>query len=313
MKFKNYLYQKVENSDDEESNLPPQDRVTSQTNTISQKFCYFFVALVFVVALYISVSQLHYFSSNFQTKKCEFYMKSTKYFPECSLDNTKSSWPLLISATPRSGTVRTQTLLKELGFDITDDWGNPGKHGTVSWILAFRDSPEGYFGPVHITKKQSFEHVLHQIRDPLASITSIAYTEPWHKKNYFNFVHRHVNLGHPALNETIDFSNEMRISFALRMWVQYHEFLDKIADFHFKMEELSIDMLKKIIQISNFTMPSENLFQKLKFEKVVNARKHKEKITWKELEKIDSKFTKRAQNLARKYDYNSVDENLKKF
>jgi len=303
MKFE-HLYQRVragENSQDEEE----EPHFYSKTGTF--KFRYLFLALIFVIVLYFSIR----FLSSSSPKICELDVQSTKYVPECNM-HLNNTWPLLISATPRSGTVRTQKLFASLSFNITDDWGNPGKHGTVSWMLAFRDSPRGYFGPVNIAENESFEHVVHQIREPLASITSMAFTEPWDDENYFSFVNRHIDLPPPPPNMTLTkkiLSDEMRLSFALRMWVQWHEFLDEISEFHFKMENLTIDVMKKIIKIANLTMPSDEKFQKLQFKKIVNARKHREKISWEELKTIDFKFFERAQILATKYNYETIDKN----
>jgi len=75
---------------------------------------------------------------------CEFYKQTTKHVPSCDFvpddPSEKLVIPLLISATPRSGTHHTKTVLQSLGLDVSDDGHFPGKIGTVSWVLAFRDN-----------------------------------------------------------------------------------------------------------------------------------------------------------------------------
>jgi hypothetical protein len=76
-------------------------------------------------------------------------------------------FPILITATPRSGTVFTQKLLSKLGVGVTNDMNTPRRAGMVSWIHVFQDV--SYFGPAKLYGSK-FQAVWHQVRDPLKSL-----------------------------------------------------------------------------------------------------------------------------------------------
>ncbi|CAB9496296.1 expressed unknown protein [Seminavis robusta] len=106
-------------------------------------------------------------------------------------------FPILITATPRSGTVFVQRLLKKLGLSVSDDFSIPHGDGMVSWMHVVQD--DHYFGPVSNFKKSKFQTVWHQVRDPLKSLTSMAFTEPLREDGkqagsvlYMRFLRRHI-------------------------------------------------------------------------------------------------------------------------
>ena len=106
---------------------------------------------------------------------CELVLQSRLYSERCGTSPAK--WPLLITGTPRSATVYTTNLLQSHGMDIQNDWGNPHQHGSVSWIFAFED--ENNFGPARTgSGRPTYQHVLHQVKDPLGSIASMC-TNPY--------------------------------------------------------------------------------------------------------------------------------------
>jgi len=93
-------------------------------------------------------------------------------------------FPLLITATPRSGTVFIKELLEQLGVQVVNDWHNPWKDGMVSWmhIVNVNDNGKsgsggGYFGPTNL-RQSLFWAGWHLLRDPLKALTSLAFTEP---------------------------------------------------------------------------------------------------------------------------------------
>ena len=243
---------------------------------------------------------------------CGEYLRSTKFVEGCTHNNGRK-FPILISGVPRSGTMRTASLLQNLGIDIVHDFENVKSVGAVSWILAFRqENPYHYYGPVVFPAGDAFNHVFHQVREPLACITSIACTEPWYKTHYQNFVSSNVDLKTKLFkNKNGDLSPQTKFGLSLRMFVQYHEFLDKISDLTFRMEDVNVTLLKKIIQMANIEMPSEENFAKLNLGEKINARRHRKKISWKDLFAIDKNYAKRAQKLALKYGY-EISENDRK-
>lgn len=196
-------------------------------------------------------------------------------------------------------------MLQKLDLNITDDWTNVGKDGTVSWILAFRDWKK-YYGPVEL-KDDSFEHVIHQVRNPLDSITSMACTEPFEAKEYREFIARKIDIRSLEKLPANEITDNDQFLMALMMWVQWHEFLDEVSEYTFQMETTNVDTVKEIVKICGFEI-DESHYDELEseFGKVKNARKHRKRISWNQLRYADEKFATRAMKLAIKYGYENV-------
>ena len=120
---------------------------------------------------------------------------TTKHrIPPSRIKEATRIYPILISATPRSGTVFLQSLLKKLGIIAFNDMQTPRRYMNVmvSWMHIFKD--DVYYGPTNLYGSK-FQHVLHQVRDPLKSLTSLAFTEPLKTDHdYLDFVSRHIKL-----------------------------------------------------------------------------------------------------------------------
>lgn len=118
------------------------------------------------------------------------------------LSNLTRNIPVLITATPRSGTVFLQTLLQKLNVRTVNDMRSPTPITTkamVSWIHIQKDKE--YFGNARIYGS-TFQHLWHFVRDPLKCITSIAFTEPLDDtpynsegpSSYLAYLRRHIYL-----------------------------------------------------------------------------------------------------------------------
>jgi hypothetical protein len=140
---------------------------------------------------------------NRHQRRIQSFPRSQKYLAR---KPTKREWmrpltrakmfPILITATPRSGTVFVQRLLRGLGLDVTNDSNTPRTDGMVSWMHIVNDN--GYFGPVKLMGSK-FRAVWHQVRDPLKGLTSMAFTEPLEEGStkssaYLRFLQRHIQL-----------------------------------------------------------------------------------------------------------------------
>ena len=98
--------------------------------------------------------------------QCRTVEKSSWYSCRCvpKIKATKL-YPLIISATPRSGTVFTDTVLSELGLKLSNDWFQGHAvlpSGIVSWIHIFSDKID-YFGPGKLNGAR-FYAFMHQVR-----------------------------------------------------------------------------------------------------------------------------------------------------
>ena len=108
--------------------------------------------------------------------------------------------PILITATPRSGTVFLQTLLRKLGIYAVNDWTTPlpATKVMVSWIHVMKEERDMYFGPAKLAGSK-FNYLWHQTRDPLKSLTSMAFTEPISQKttqsrSMIRYLTRHIAI-----------------------------------------------------------------------------------------------------------------------
>ena len=132
--------------------------------------------------------------------------------------SNESGWPLLITATPRSATVYTRSLLSNFGMSIADDWSPHVRDARVSWIHAVAD-PNNY-GPPYTRTNLTFTHVLHQMRDPLQGITSMCTENVQYMKQ---FLERHFNFTIP-----IDANANHKPQIVLEWWVAWHSFLSDL-------------------------------------------------------------------------------------
>lgn len=173
------------------------------------------------------------------------------------------TWPMLIAATPRSGTVYLSQIFQGLGLDVQNDGSRSGANGHVSWIHVFDDPT--HFGLAkhrnrnHIYRNETYAAMYHLVRSPLESLTSIAFTEPIYHPAYWAFLQRHVvNLTEPlsemlAGPKQVDrmYPPERQVA-ALRtgmeFFVQWHKFIDSLSVPRIRLEDLNADLIWRIYQ-----------------------------------------------------------------
>ncbi|EJK67248.1 hypothetical protein THAOC_11747 [Thalassiosira oceanica] len=206
---------------------------------------------------------------------CSLVRKSRLESRRCDALGTSSpdAWPLLITSTPRSGTVFMQTSLNEHGMQIQDDWiRKTMRDGRVSWIHAFDDKVP--IGRARDDYKR-FSRVLHQVREPLTSITSLC-TEPFNRDAMKSFIQRHIKL---------ESSREQKPVMS-RVCLEMVEEVDLRSIFEVAgLGHLYSD------DVSNATRNS-------------NHRGHRETFTWQDLYTIDPTYALKAWELAHYYGYN---------
>eukprot|EP01084_Bolivina_argentea_P094382 169665_1 len=176
---------------------------------------------------------------------CTLLRESLIYLKECIQEwndtgiNVTYIWPLLITATPRSGTVFTYSVLNYLGIKVTKDSVSPTQNhfGQISWINAFYESDENkYFGRSRLNGGR-FRTIFHQIRDPLAGISSIC-TIPY---ECFIYIKRHVPLinitRYQYYHKTL-VNTKMRILLNMQFWYEWNMALNKFGFDAFYIEDL---------------------------------------------------------------------------
>ncbi|KAI9020538.1 hypothetical protein DFJ74DRAFT_769222 [Hyaloraphidium curvatum] len=234
---------------------------------------------------------------------CETLAASNIYAPRCRLGALNSTWPLLVTATPRSGTVAVQTALRSLGVLATDDWHDPGGHGTVSWMMAFRDDRQ--FGPAR-TKGGRFRVAVHLVREPLASLASLC-TEPVFLPEYGAFLGRHVPLDLRPHART-----RRRVPLLMQFWVEWHAHLDRLGLYVVRTEDpgaphriaayAAAGTARRLVRRAG---PPTNASATghANATGFVNSRAHRPPFTWDELWSADAGYARRAWDMARAYGY----------
>ncbi|CAB9510455.1 expressed unknown protein [Seminavis robusta] len=167
--------------------------------------------------------------------------------------------PILVSATPRSGTVFLQSLLRKLGVSANND-AQPVRAGTqamISWIHIFLQNDDRYYGSAYLNGSK-FRHVWHQVRDPLKSLTSIAFTEPIQgdkDPTYFKYIDKHISLtpNGPLMRQQIQQQQHTKNNFnketlqerflihrGLEFYLQWQRNLLSLSLPRFSLEDLTV-------------------------------------------------------------------------
>ena len=290
-------------------------------------------------------SYIHNMSHN---QYCDLMYQSYLYTPNCTWSGDIShEWSLLVTATPRSGTVFTKLVLNKLGIHVVDDWHSPKiniSDGIISWIDAFYDEKEDHIGPSRLHNTR-FKYVLHQIREPLKSITSMC-TEPLlkgarHEMGPQNrrFINRHI--GDLLDKERVD-DGPGNVVDIMQFYYNWHMQLNLFGFPIFKVEnffmdnatdETPLDTLNWIIETSElqdkvdkeFLCDNDDKIELCMSDKLYkilhihpNSRPHRNTFTWDELFVLNEELAMKIWNMSQKYgyhydwDYQSWKQNITK-
>ena len=254
---------------------------------------------------------------------CKQIRRSSVYSQCCMergfISKPPGTWPLIVSATPRSGTLALAELLNKLGLNVHHDWDSPSWGGIISWIHIFNEKdilsqPANkqslpYFGPGKLNGGR-FDVAFHLVRDPLNSITSLGCTEPVFRSAWSSYVRRHVNIDERFYTG----EQQSPIGIGMSMWLEWHRFLDSLCIPRFRIEDVFTPekgVVKSIFEALGRSPPSIHTIAKAikKQGGSTNSRKHRATLTWKELLVVDRKITYEVFALARSYGY-AADVNL---
>ena len=272
---------------------------------------------------------------------CQMVRKSTMFSELCN--NTPPTYleestvyPLLITGTPRSGTVFVANMMNRLGVKLANDGQVPSpekyKHGMVSWVHIFK---EPYNNLVWI-KKQSisqskFKTVWHQVRDPLKSITSIAFSEPLLNKRFSDYLERHITLStmpmllayeknrramqyhnYTPFNSTLDTETNsfIKVYRGIEFYLEWHEFLIAIKVPVFRLEDLmgspdeTYSTLVRLLQSIDMKPPNRTEISSVMGNDIgTNSRKHRDTLSWSELCYVHTGMTKRLLQMSQGWGY----------
>lgn len=258
---------------------------------------------------------------------CKILRATTAYSECCRNSSRGPPQPrkvpaILITGTPRSGTVFVSSLLSSLGLHLTNDAGIPTSAGIVSWLHVYDDHHPSLWWTRPFDKLTLFRHVVQQVRDPLASITSIAFTEPMGDPKYIGFLARHIPMNDKVetFSVTDTEHDELRIRRTLEFYTGWHEAIMALGVPRFRLEDFvqqNNTIVPKLFKWAGRTPPDpaqvnaqielnrrrrqRRLAQKKKVKH--NQRKHRPTLEWDELCEVDVELTKRLLALSHTFGY----------
>jgi len=226
---------------------------------------------------------------------------------------------LLITGCGRSGTKYASFALQRLGLDVPHE--RLGRDGISSWTMAVPAESRPYGPP---SSQVSFQHVFHQVREPLATISSCMTfnEESW------DFICRHVECPPfaPVLTK------------AATYWLLWNEKAEEIATWRYRIEDFHCgvaheicrrasvsfnwDMINSIPRNFNTRQEGrmvhilEELFRKGGFNVPTILRagavKHDphSRVTWRSLQKADPALCTRIKAKATEYGYSTSEREV---
>ena len=227
--------------------------------------------------------------------------------------NLISSYPrLLITGCGRSGTKYASFALQRLGLEVPHE--RLGRDGISSWTMAVTAESRPYGPP---SSAVSFQHIFHQVREPLATITScMTFNE-----QSWDFICHHVEC--PPLAPVL-------IKAAI-YWLLWNQKAEEIATWRYRIEDfhdgvaheickrMSVSFDRDIVASipRNFNTRREGraihifeeLFRKGGFNVPAMLRAgvakpvRRERVTWELLQKADPVLCAKVRAKSAKYGY----------
>ena len=179
----------------------------------------------------------------------------------------------LILAYPRSATTYTAKMLQTHGLRFGQETRGDQTDGTISYFK------------VHYPHK--YDVVLHQVRDPLKTISSAVTVLVKRTHNEFNILF------------DIDMAdrNKSKLYQVMQTWLMLTELAEERADWRYRIEDIDEvypELCRRLKIQSKEGFPPQ--------DKLVNSRLHP-MLTWNDLDKEDFDLSQRIKEKARQYGY----------
>lgn len=204
----------------------------------------------------------------------------TKYFSHF-LDKKRKL--IVITGCGRSGTTYSSKVLKQIDIEIGHE--RLKKDGISSWYLASKKN-KVVVGPSLNDLKRFDKLIIHQVREPLAAISSM------------------LSSGSPSwkflsTEIPIDIQQDTKILRSMKYYYYWNNQTEEIADVRIKAEEFSL-VIQDVLERNNIKFTPSNI--DLTKNSKINTRKHP-KLTWDNLYRENEKLTEKIRILGAKYGY----------
>lgn len=192
---------------------------------------------------------------------------------------------MVIIGCGRSGTTFSSIYLSHLGINIGHE--RLRYNGISSWYLV-SDNDSVPFGPTFNQIKDLEFTLIHQVREPLAAISSIQGTIggiSW------EFISKEI---------PIDLIKDSKILQAMKYWYYWNLMAESKSEFRVKAECFQTEIIPVLNALSiKTTHINQRLLNK---EDKINTRSHTA-LSWSDLENEDITLTEKIKKLALKYGY----------
>ena len=185
---------------------------------------------------------------------------------------------ILITGSGRSGTTYMARALQRCGLDMPHE--RLGRDGTVSSLYCF-DAP-WYPGKKHAVPRPEFDVILHQAREPLASIASIQTGRSW------DWTCQFLPVGEDA----------PLLQRACYNWLVFNEEAERQAVLTYRIEALE-KVWPTLQRLIGFNAPYSVIAD---LPRTINSRKHSD-VTWGEVKEAAPEIYDAIRGAAGRYGY----------
>ena len=204
--------------------------------------------------------------------------------------NEQSSKKLLIIGCGRAGTSYISHVLKNIGLDIAHE--TYGKDGLSNWYFAPGSKmSHGPYGAGILFGQYKYEHVFHQIRHPLKTISSSQRFTPGSWRYAFRYIP--ITVGKSLLYNCMEY------------WLYWNQIAEEISEWSYRIEDFQEQFLEFCERIEEPDLFNEKSCQVIRdIPTNINSRTGRfVPATWDVLWKEDEELCKLILNQARRYGY----------
>lgn len=170
---------------------------------------------------------------------------------------------VLVTGCARSATTYISKVLELNGLQVVHE--GLAKDGCASWTMAV-DASSTPWGPG--SRGLEFEHIFHQVRNPLDNISSVYTTEP---ERSWEFIYEHI----PEISH-----KDSHLVRCVKYWIYWNLKAESLAEWTYRIEDLEEELPVMSKKLGVHLDPMS-----LKFiSKITNHRgPYVKKFTWKDL------------------------------
>jgi hypothetical protein len=198
---------------------------------------------------------------------------------------------LLILGCGRSGTNYMAELLATAGLDVLHERAG-GRDGLVSWPMLFNSySP---WGPIE--KDLEYQHIFHQVRNPLHVITSWKVNLPDLNRDEWHFIRKHI----PQISK-----NDSLLVHCAKYWYYWNKRIEKKAEWRYRIEDIEeiFPLLQEKLDVALYAEAINEVPRNFNSWEPTT-----EKITWKKLYyALPRELFNKIQSMAVRYGYSIED------